>query len=542
LLVAFAALAVACAAPEKVAVAYVTNCDTPIATVEVEKGKTVAAPAALTKAEHTLGGWYASYDFSGAAVTFPLTVNEHTTLYAKWVYDGNTERVTVAYVTNCGTAIETDELEKGLTVAAPAALTKAEHTFGGWYASYDFSGAQVTFPLTVNEHTTLYAKWVLNGYTVTFDTHGGSGIPNEVISSGGTLAAVSATTKADAAFDGWYVSDTYAGTPVEFPLTVTADVTLHAKWSEDFYIITFAANNGDPDTDVRVLRLGYLEAAPAATNAGYVLDGWYTDEYFTDGTKVVFPFFPAATGDITFYAKWVATRYSVVFDAKGGSPEPASASYAIGSEIGLISPAKAGYSFDGWYASESYTGAAITSPYTVTGNVILYAKWTLNNYTVTYNTNGGTNIAPSEVPYEGTVAAPDVTKAGYTLIGWYLTEDFSGARITFPITVTADVTIYAKWVENAALDEDGLIFTYNSAGDYYSVTYADNTVVTEIIVPAEYEDPDTEIPAKVAIEASAFEGNSRITKVTIADGVYVLGGSAFRNCTALTEVTIGGVI
>ena len=108
---------------------------------------------------------------------------------------------------------------------------------------------------------------------------------------------------------------------------------------------------------------------------------------------------------------------------------------------------RSGYDFAGWYTSSTFSGSRVAFPYTVTANITLYANWTPENaqtYNVTFVTNGGTAVvARNNVASIAT--EPVTTRSGYDFAGWYTSSTFSGSRVTFPYTVTANTTLYANW-------------------------------------------------------------------------------------------------
>ena len=108
-------------------------------------------------------------------------------------------------------------------------------------------------------------------------------------------------------------------------------------------------------------------------------------------------------------------------------------------------PSRAGYVFDGWFAAPS-GGSALTSPYTLTGSVTLYAQWTANaTDTVTFNSEGGSTVG-SESGLQGTtITLPSApSRAGYVFAGWFAAPS-GGSALTSPYTLTGSVTLYAQW-------------------------------------------------------------------------------------------------
>ena len=102
--------------------------------------------------------------------------------------------------------------------------------------------------------------------------------------------------------------------------------------------------------------------------------------------------------------------------------------------------------FDGWYTDKTYqTKWNFNEP--VNEDMTLYAKWILNEQTVKVETNGGTKVEDIKVPYGKTIKEPTSTKEGYTFDGWYTDKELT-TKWNFKEVVKADMTLYAKWVEN----------------------------------------------------------------------------------------------
>jgi uncharacterized repeat protein (TIGR02543 family) len=115
-----------------------------------------------------------------------------------------------------------------------------------------------------------------------------------------------------------------------------------------------------------------------------------------------------------------------------------------------------GYTFGGWSETDGGTipsysaGGSFNMPDSV---LTYYAIWTVNRYTVTYNTNGGTTTASDTATYDANFTPPTITRTGYTFGGWYLNSDFTGTQYTggtaFTWTFTANQTFYANWTANS---------------------------------------------------------------------------------------------
>ena len=164
---------------------------------------------------------------------------------------------------------------------------------------------------------------------------------------------------------------------------------------------------------------------------GLTFGGWYTDEDCIDGNE--YNFTAPVTKDMTLTAKWTANSYTITFDTAGGSTV-ASITQDYGTAITApADPTREGYTFMGWNPALPATMPA--------GDMTITAQWRINRYTVTFDTDGGSAVAPITQDYGTAITAPaDPTREGYTFIGW---------DKAIPATMPAgDMTITAKWKDS----------------------------------------------------------------------------------------------
>ena len=146
-------------------------------------------------------------------------------------------------------------------------------------------------------------------------------------------------------------------------------------------------------------------------------------------------------------------KYTVTLNANGGTCSTASITAIYNVAYGTLpTPTRTGYTFAGWYtAASSGTKVTADSKYTTKTASTLYAHWTANKYTVTFNANGGScNTASQSVTYNSTYGTlPTPTKTGYTFAGWY-TAASEGTKITASskYTTAGASTLYAHWTVN----------------------------------------------------------------------------------------------
>ena len=190
-------------------------------------------------------------------------------------------------------------------------------------------------------------------------------------------------------------------------------------------IVTY--KDGDSEYAKQVLPSGILATrpdAPAAT-PGYTFGGWNK----ADGTAWDYAS-DKVTDNITLYAKWAANTYTITFDTAGGS-EIAPITQDYGTNIAApADPTREGYTFIGWDREIPETMPA--------ENMTVTAQWEINQYTITFDTNGGSEIAPITQDYGTVITAPEAPeREGYTFIGW---------DKAIPETMPAEnITLKARW-------------------------------------------------------------------------------------------------
>lgn len=376
---------------------------------------------------------------------------------------------TATFVANGGTdveAVKTDVVE-----SAPS-TTREGYTFIGWYLTEDFSDSGITYPYKLSEDTTFYAKWQKNEapkFIVNFALNNGNVMSAVFVSQ---LDEAPDVTREGYTLDGWYDNQEFDGEPIVFPYAVTKLTTLYAKWTKneaEKFLVNFETNGG---SSIRAVVCSAIETLPATTREGYRFDGWYEDEDLS-GNAIAFPY--EVTKETVLYAKWTeieAEKFLVNFETNGGSNVRAAMYSVIESSPETT---RDGYVFGGWYDNEDLNGSAVTFPYAVKKETVLYAKWTEkrpDTFTVTFNSNGGSAVSAQQTTTVATEPIP--TRSGnYLFEGWFEQSDFSGTRVTFPYTVTADTTLYAKW------SQTGFTLSFETDGGTALADRANQLVVKE---------------------------------------------------------------
>ena len=137
--------------------------------------------------------------------------------------------------------------------------------------------------------------------------------------------------------------------------------------------------------------------------------------------------------------------FTVTFDSNGGSAVGSVEVKSNGTVEEPNAPTRTGYTFEKWVKPDGTEFVFGTD--TVTGNITLTATWRVNSYTVTFNTNGGSQVASQSVNHNGTASLPSQpTKAEQVFVGWYEDSDFS-TPFDFSKKIVQDTTVYARFVD-----------------------------------------------------------------------------------------------
>ena len=159
-----------------------------------------------------------------------ITVVGSRTALANALVDGY---VRVKFDVDGGSLVDAQIIVEGAKATAPDNPTKEHYTFGGWYHEAEFTNA-VNFAVDEFEDSaTLYAKWIIDTFTVTYDSNGGSAVEPETVDYGDTATEPEPPTLDGHTFAGWYTDDETFLEAYDFDTPVTADIILYAKWIEE---------------------------------------------------------------------------------------------------------------------------------------------------------------------------------------------------------------------------------------------------------------------------------------------------------------------
>ena len=318
-------------------------------------------------------------------------------------------------------------------------------------------------------------------------------------------------------------NDAFDGCPSSMTVTYSGSKT---QWDDD---ITKGSNN---DVLENHLICAKLEAtftadgttlAPAQTidrgekftepakppKENHTFAGWYNgDEKFdfdADTTN--------APNVLELVAKWDINQYTVKFVSEHGSFADQTIEHGKTIKTDeLTIPKVDGYTFDGWYTDETYTKEFdFTKP--ITSNTTVYAKWTANDYYVSFVTEHGDPPTSQNVKYNGTANDPGkLSEDGYTFIGWY-TDDTYDTEFDFTQPIKSNTKVYAKWEKNAPVLPD--TYALNVSGAF---VYVDGVDVT---APA----GDTSLPLEKDASVRLVADPDRMPSGMVFDRWTILNGA-----------------
>lgn len=310
------------------------------------------------------------------------------------------------------------------------------YTFDGWYLDLEYKQRAIPGD-KIYQATTLYAKWIPNRYSITYNSEYGvvPGKINDAFSLPETLPVLTAT---GYTFGGWYLDKTYttkavAGQPI------TADTTLYAKWTE-MVIIHFKTDQQITTTYVEPGSKIPIPQNP--TKEGYIFDGWYLDKTYS----TAWDFNQTVDHPISLYAKWSIQMFTITYHTQnhGGTIEEVKVISSLPNPLPVLS--ETGWEFQGWYLDETYTSKAIAGQI-ISADTTLYAKWLeVPKFVVTFHIVQQGVLAQVNVTKgkQITQPAPPI-KEGYTFDGWYKDQTCQ-VLWDFNSGVEENMTLYAKWI------------------------------------------------------------------------------------------------
>ena len=323
-----------------------------------------------------------------------------------------------------------------------------------------------TFPITTLTAQTITAPnpgtqtWSGSSYTITRTPTATSGLTVTMLSTTPSVCTVSGQVITIVGPGNCTIRNTQAGNSTYGPAP-QVEYTFAVNPASSNYTITYDGNNNTGGS-VPAITTGN-GSVTLRTNSGtlvktgYTFGGWNTQ---ADGQGTHYAVSAAynLTADITLYAEWTPATYTVTYNGNsstgGTAPSTTTGNGSVTLRGNTGTLVKTGYTLTGWNTNAGGTGAHydLEAAYTLAADITLYAEWTLNSYTITYDGNintGGT--APADTTGNGSVTlrtnSGTLAKTGYTLTGWNTLANGQGTHYALggSYNLTADITLYAEW-------------------------------------------------------------------------------------------------
>jgi uncharacterized repeat protein (TIGR02543 family) len=483
----------------------------------VVKNSTVSAtPTLEDRVNYSFRGWFTGKNGGGARFDTTTPVTATITVYAWW---SSLPSYQVAFYDNypSPTGVPQYTTARGYEDGRTALPTPKRNNYRladigeRWNTKEDGTGEWFDDTTPVTAHISVYAQWVPqvtfeffvgNAVTsdlvpdiitgkpnpLTIEEYESSNTPSEYFGTyyvfiknipeplGVDLKNVAHRPEIDPTAVGYtfveWCKANAAGTPYEWEKDVGSEnipILLYAKWKANTYTVEYDVNGGTgtvaPTTHTYDVygNLG-LFTTDTITRTNYDFDGWNTA---ADGTgrsylnsQSVINLSPT-TDTVTLYAKWKPTPHRVTFNGNGGTP---ASTIVSGSVLGTTIPGttipavlRTGYALAGWSTTTPPGDVDFDATTPVTAPINVYAKWTANTYTVTYEANFGTgsgtgSVAPSTHTFDEakTLTANAFEREGYTFDGWSmpasgLEKRYANEANVLNLTSGANVILYAQW-------------------------------------------------------------------------------------------------
>ena len=542
--------------PREVTLTFRTNGGNAIPSMTFDQGSVILSVPDATRTGYSFLGWFEDQEFE-TPFEGEKQILRNMTIHAKWEIN----QYTLTFNTNSDISIDSITADYQTNLNIPSLLEREGYVFLGWYLDANFL-APLQYTRMPAEDINIYARWELLEYQVTFFVNG-EVYTTRYVNHGGSIEMLPVVPNVVGKQGIWDLDDftnitedleVYAVySDLEFEVVIqdqwgtvygTQTVTygdlisnlveephkegyLFMGYSEDIttfqvfedtiieaifqirtYSVEFFGFNGEPLAN-RTVAWGNAATAPQVTvPSGYAFIGW--DKVFTDVRE-----------NLQVHAIITPNNYTMSFFALAGTFSNGTNTKSIEASYGSVigtqeNPTRTGYTFSGWYNNPEFTGQPILFSAQSTmpiGGLDLFAKYTANTYTITFNAQGG-SVSPSSktVTFDTAVGTlPNPTKTGHTFLHWidqsnqvvtadtvYFIDQSSTLTAVYTINqYTIDFRVDGNSIETLTLDfhtllDNSMIPTiptkthYTDTAPIWSVDLVGELVVGNLIVHAQY--------------------------------------------------------
>jgi uncharacterized repeat protein (TIGR02543 family) len=241
------------------------------------------------------------------------------------------------------------------------------------------------------------------------------------------------------------------------------------------FTTTFVTNGGSLISAITVSE-GESRSLPGdPVREGFTFVAWYLDPDFTDESSLT----GIPQANVTLYAKWNVNQYNIEFDSRGGSEVQTINQDFQTTLTAPTPPIREGYSFSGWYRTQNLTGTEYEFTTMPAENILLYAKWTANSYSLTFNSAGGSLVSTITQTFETSVSAPQPpNRTGYTFLGWFINSTTSDSYqfVTMP---AQNISLTARW----RINQYTITFESRAGSNVSPITLDFNSEIGDLPIP-----------------------------------------------------------
>ncbi len=399
----------------------------------------------VSKTGYTFGNWMIGSDVITATSDWAYksdkeaiatwSVNSYTLSFDKNGGEGTADDLTATFDAAVGTL---------------PTVSKTGYTFANWMIGSNAVTSATTWGYTNNCEAV--ANWTAKTYTLSFDKNGGEGAANDLTATFdaavGTLPTVS---KTGYTFANWMIGSNAVTSATTWGYTNNCEAI--ATWTTNTYTLSFDKNGGEGTADdLTATYDAAIGTLPTVSKTGYTFANWMIGSNAVTSATIW-----GYTNNCEAVATWTTNTYTLSFDKNGGEGTANDLTATFDAAVGTLpTVSKTGYTFANWMIDSNVVTSATTWGYT--NNCEAVAKWTANDYTLSFDANGGVASTNSiSVIYDAEIGSlPIVKRAGYTFANWMIGSDILTDTDIWEISTNA--TAVATWTANSytlSFDKNG---------------------------------------------------------------------------------------
>ena len=398
-------------------------------------------------------GWKVNGEGSAIQPGAKITISSNTRLVAQW----SVTTYTVSFDANGGTGDMSPVSDKlGDYILPECGFTAPEGKhFTGWKVNNEGYLLQPGAKIDVASNITIVAQWATTTYTVSFDANSGTGTMNPSKDQVGeyVLPECGFTAPEGKHFIGWKVNGEGNTLEPGAKINVGSNVKLVAQWVVTTYTVSFASNGGSGSMTAVDNQVGEytLPACDFTAPSGEHFIGWRINN---EGGLLQVGSTIDVRSNVSLYAQWAETTYTVSFASNGGTGSMANVLDQLGEytlpDCKFVAPE--GDHFDGWKVNGQGETLKAGTNIIISADTQLVAQWAVTKYTVSFASNGGKGTM-ADIPEQlGEFTLPESTyeipQVGQHFAGWKVNGEGDALQAGEKINITADTQLVAQWAAN----------------------------------------------------------------------------------------------